>query len=101
MWRHALRAQANRRRQGYDSDVEVAQKTDDLRDDLRRRDEFLARVPRWYRGEAHFFATNLCCIAILWVVLRGVSQPTWWDLGTAPIAFLYANYFEWRLHKGP
>ena len=72
-----------------------------MRDALRRRDEFVARVPRWYRGELHFAATNAFCIAILWLALRGLSKPTWWDLAAAPVAFVFANYFEWRLHKGP
>jgi hypothetical protein len=73
----------------------------DLPGAVQRRDAFLARVPKWYRGELHFGATNLFCIAILWLALQGVSRLAWWEFATIPIAFLYANYFEWRLHKGP
>jgi hypothetical protein len=85
----------------YDSLMAIAQEKDDLRGSLLRRDEFLARVPRWYRGEVHFAATNVLCLSILWLAWRGVSRPAWWDLVMVPVAFLYANYFEWTLHKGP
>ena len=79
----------------------VAQEKDGLGPASVRRDEFLARVPRWYRGEVHFALTNVFCVAILWLALRGVSRTTWWELATVPVAFLYANYFEYILHKGP
>ncbi len=66
-----------------------------------RRDAFMAGVPRWYRGEVHFAATNLFSVGILWLALRGLSRPTWWEVAFAPLAFLFANYFEWKIHKGP
>ncbi|HLK38959.1 MAG TPA: hypothetical protein VKU41_19495, partial [Polyangiaceae bacterium] len=66
-----------------------------------RRDEFMRGVSAWYRGEAHLAATNAFSIGILWLALRGVSHPTWGDLALSPVAFVFANYFEWRIHRGP
>jgi hypothetical protein len=74
---------------------------DERRTVFDRRDEFMRGVSRWYRGEAHFAATNLFSLLILWLAMRGVSRPTWVELAFAPFAFLFANYFEWRIHRGP
>jgi hypothetical protein len=74
---------------------------DPARAALAKRDEFMKDVPARYRGQVHFALTNVFSIGILWLALRGVSRPTWLDLGFAPIAFVFANYFEWRLHRGP
>jgi hypothetical protein len=68
---------------------------------LVRRDEFMRDVPAGYRGEVHFAITNVLSIGILWLAVRGVSHPTWGDLAFGPIAFVFANYFEWRIHRGP
>jgi sterol desaturase/sphingolipid hydroxylase (fatty acid hydroxylase superfamily) len=74
---------------------------DTVRSVLARRDEFMRDVPPRYRGEVHFAVTNLLSIGILWLAVRGVSHPTWRDLAFGPVAFVFANYFEWRLHRGP
>jgi hypothetical protein len=72
-----------------------------VRSALARRDELMRDVPASYRGEIHFAITNALAIGILWLAVRGVSHPTWKDLIFAPAAFVFANYFEWRIHRGP
>ena len=66
-----------------------------------RRDEFMRDAPASYRGEVHFAITNVSSLGIVWLALRGVSHPTWLDLAFAPVAFVFANYVEWRIHRGP
>jgi hypothetical protein len=81
--------------------MDSEQPRDPVRSALAWRDEFMREVPAWYRGEVHFAITNVLSIGILWLALRGVSHPTWGDLAFGPVAFLFANYFEWRFHRGP
>jgi sterol desaturase/sphingolipid hydroxylase (fatty acid hydroxylase superfamily) len=66
-----------------------------------RREEHVAQVPRWYRGEVHFVLLNLLGGALLYLVARDLAAPTWRTWLTAPLAFVFANYFEWRVHRGP
>lgn len=70
-----------------------------------RREEQVARVPRWYRGEVHFVLLNLLGGALLYLAARGLppaSGPlTWRTWLTVPLSFVFANYFEWRIHRGP
>jgi sterol desaturase/sphingolipid hydroxylase (fatty acid hydroxylase superfamily) len=74
-----------------------------------RREEQVAQVPRWYRGEVHFVLLNLLGGAILYLVARGLPLAlalapgplTWRTWVTVPLAFVFANYFEWRIHRGP
>ena len=66
-----------------------------------RCEEQVARVSRWYRGEVHFVLLNLLGGTLLALVARGLGSLTWRTWLTAPLAFLFANYFEWRVHRGP
>ena len=65
------------------------------------RAEYRAAVPRWYLGAAHFAATSLGSLAAIALCLRGVhaARPLEWL--TVPLTFLFANFVEYRGHKGP
>jgi sterol desaturase/sphingolipid hydroxylase (fatty acid hydroxylase superfamily) len=65
------------------------------------REAHLARVPRWYRGDVHFVLLNLLGGGLLYLVARGLGPLVWWTWLTVPVAFVFANYFEWRIHRGP
>jgi hypothetical protein len=68
-----------------------------------RREDVVAHVPRWYRGEVHFALLNLLGGTLLYLVARGFPPGplTWRTWLTVPLAFVFANYFEWRIHRGP
>ncbi len=73
----------------------------DFRSGLERRDEFMARVPSWYRGQWHFVAVNLVGIVLIGLAALGIHRLRAVELVTIPVAFFIANFFEWWVHKGP
>jgi hypothetical protein len=63
----------------------------------------LASIPRWYSPWGHLAATTgvgLLTLALSIWQLRATSvilRPTDWL--AVPVTFLFANFFEWRVHK--
>jgi hypothetical protein len=53
-----------------------------------------------YWGVGHFLFINAFALGVIALAARYIHQPRW-SLLTVPIAFLYANYVEYRAHKGP
>src|ERR1041384_810432 len=53
-----------------------------------------------YGGVGHFLFINAFALGVIALAARYIHQPRW-SLLTVPIAFLYANYVEYRAHKGP
>jgi len=54
-----------------------------------------------YSGVAHFAFTSLGSLAVIGVAIAQVTSPTVLELSTVPATFLFANYVEYRGHKGP
>ncbi|MBX3234336.1 MAG: sterol desaturase family protein [Labilithrix sp.] len=61
----------------------------------------LAEIPWWYSPYAHLAATTGIGLAVLVVSLAGVARATfaWTDLLVIPIVVLFANFFEWAVHR--
>jgi hypothetical protein len=66
-----------------------------------RRAELLAAIPGWYSGVAHFAAINVVGLAVIGAALLLLDAPTWWYAALVPAFFVFANLFEWWVHKGP
>src|SRR5436190_1384308 len=65
------------------------------------RDDYRAKIPRWYSGVAHFLFTTcgtLGAIAFCVYHVHSVRPLEWLAL---PLAFLFANFAEYRAHRGP
>src|SRR5438309_1190310 len=65
------------------------------------RDEFREQYisPR-YSGVAHFAFTSLVSLAIVGWAVAGVHALEWWELLTVPATFMFANFVEYRAHRG-
>jgi hypothetical protein len=54
-----------------------------------------------YSGILHFAFTSLGSLAVIALAIAHVKGPTPWELSTVPVTFLFANFVEYRGHKGP
>lgn len=63
----------------------------------RFRDQCIS--PR-YSGVAHLLFTSSVSLAIVVSCAAGVRAPRWWELVTLPATFLFANFVEYRAHRG-
>ena len=62
-----------------------------------RREE----IPGWYRGRVHFAFTSLVSLSVIAGAAAIVEAPTAAEWLTVPLTFLFANFAEYRGHKGP
>ena len=53
-----------------------------------------------YSGVAHFLFTSTVSLAIVGWCAATVRAPRWWELLTVPATFLFANFVEYRAHRG-
>jgi hypothetical protein len=65
------------------------------------RAEFVAKIPSWYSGWAHFAVVNLATLAIIGTCVMAVHGARWYEWALAPGFFVFANFFEWWVHRGP
>ena len=63
----------------------------------RFRDEYIS--PR-YSGVAHFLFTSMVSLAVVGYCAATVRAPHLWELLTVPATFLFANFVEYRAHRG-
>jgi hypothetical protein len=63
----------------------------------RCRDEYISRR---YSGVAHFLFTSTVSLTIIGWCVAMVHAPRWWELLTVPLTFLFANFVEYRAHRG-
>ncbi|MFL5430460.1 MAG: sterol desaturase family protein [Myxococcales bacterium] len=54
-----------------------------------------------YSGPLHFAFTSCVALAVIAIALSRLHGPTPLELLTVPLTFLYANFVEWRAHRGP
>src|SRR5437868_1448223 len=59
-----------------------------------------AEVGPLYSGIAHLLFVNVFGLGVIALAASYLHQPRW-SLLTVPLTFLYANYVEYRAHKGP
>jgi len=53
-----------------------------------------------YSGVAHFLFTSTVSLAVVVFCAATVHTPRWWELLTVPATFLFANFVEYRAHRG-
>ncbi len=59
----------------------------------------LAAMPRWYSPFAHLAGTLSVGVIAVALALTMVHHVHWYEFLVCPIAFLFANFFEWWAHK--
>lgn len=65
----------------------------------RRRAEEVAAIPRWYNPWGHLACTTGTGLVVLLVAVFSLEniRPVEWL--TVPLVFLFANAFEWHVHR--
>ncbi len=58
-------------------------------------------ISKYYSGIGHFTFTSVLCICIIAWSIWQLQSPSWLELLTVPITFLYANLSEYLGHRGP
>ncbi|HEY1584729.1 MAG TPA: fatty acid hydroxylase family protein [Polyangia bacterium] len=53
-----------------------------------------------YSGVAHFVFTSIASLSVVLYCAATVRAPHWWELVTVPATFLFANFVEYRAHRG-
>ncbi len=66
-----------------------------------KRREMMARVPARYSGRAHWAFVNLTTVLGIGSCLALLEGPLWWEWLFVPGFFVFANAFEWWIHRGP
>jgi RsiW-degrading membrane proteinase PrsW (M82 family) len=62
-----------------------------------REEEISAR----YRGWPHFAFTSLGSASVIVYAILSIAAPTNLELLVVPFTFLFANFVEYRVHRGP
>lgn len=63
------------------------------------REKALAEIPSWYSPYGHFAATTGIGLLVLVVSILRLSDVRWTDLLVVPAVVLFANFYEWYVHK--
>jgi hypothetical protein len=73
--------------------------TEERREAVRRK--ALAEIPWWYNPYGHLAATTGIGLVVLVASIASLAklEVRWTDLLVIPGVVLFANYFEWRVHK--
>lgn len=58
-------------------------------------------IPRWYRGWLHFTFTSVGALTVIVASIWGLEDVRGIELLTIPLTFLFANFAEYRGHRGP
>lgn len=60
-----------------------------------------SRISNIYRGWLHFAFTSLVSIAVIGYAIYSISAPQTVELLLVPVTFVFANFVEYRVHRGP
>ncbi|HSU04973.1 MAG TPA: hypothetical protein VLI93_05330, partial [Acetobacteraceae bacterium] len=63
------------------------------------RADFRARIASAYSGWGHVALIALIGLAAIWLCVRQVTHPAWYEFLVIPVAFCIANTFEWWIHR--
>lgn len=66
-----------------------------------KRDEFIESIPRWYSGSVHFTLIHIFTLGTIAACLAALREPMWKQWLLVPCFFIFANAFEWWIHRGP
>lgn len=64
------------------------------------RKEFVGQIPGWYSPWLHLASTTGVAIALLALGAWGIHDVRGWELLLVPLIVVFANGWEWRVHKG-
>lgn len=62
------------------------------------RANYRERVAGWYNGFLHVAIIYTIGLTALYVYVSNIHAPSWLELLTIPLTFLFTNFFEWWLH---
>lgn len=65
----------------------------------RFREEFLASVPKWYRGEAQVALLVLLPVFTIGYCWVNIENSVWWQWALMAPVLLAGNFFEWAAHR--
>jgi len=63
------------------------------------RDDYRQRVSPWYSGVGHVLLIAGIGLAAIWYFARHIHQPAPLDWLIVPAGFMFANIFEWWIHR--
>ncbi|MFN7951123.1 MAG: sterol desaturase family protein [bacterium] len=82
--------------------TDTANAADALADRAERRARIAAaNIPRRYSGALHVGYFNALALAVIGAALAGLDRPTAFEIALAPLFLVFANAFEWWIHRGP
>ncbi len=67
----------------------------------RRAQLAAANIPPRYSGALHVAYFNALALGVIGAALAGLDRPTTFELALAPAFLIFANAFEWWIHRGP
>src|SRR5436305_14920072 len=63
------------------------------------RANYRYRIAGWYNGWLHVFVIYVIGFTALSIYFGHISNLRWWELAIVPVTFLFANFFEWWIHR--
>ena len=63
------------------------------------RAQYRNRIMGFYDGYLHIAIIYAMGAAAFYIYLQHIGAPTWLELATIPLTFLFTNAFEWFVHK--
>jgi Fatty acid hydroxylase len=63
------------------------------------RETYRVRVAGWYNGWLHIALIYIIGFTALYVYLANLHDVRAWEYLTVPVVFLFANFFEWAIHR--
>ena len=63
------------------------------------RHEYRSRIIGWYDGYVHILIIYAMGAAAFYIYVQHISNVTWLEWLTVPVAFLFTNVFEWAVHR--
>ena len=63
------------------------------------RENYRQRVAGWYNGWLHIALIYIIGFTALYVYLANLNEVRWWEYLTVPVVFMFANFFEWWIHR--
>src|SRR5260370_8233305 len=63
------------------------------------RENYRDRLAGWYTGWLHIVLIYTIGFTALYVYLANLRDVSWWEYLTVPVVFMFANFFEWAVHR--
>lgn len=60
-----------------------------------------AAIPRGYSGALHVVYFNALALTVIGYAVAGLDRPRAFEVALAPLFVVFANAFEWWIHRGP